>query len=79
MNLELPPQDIGTAMKPQQMVDQLEEHIVGQVGVMTFGPAFPRYEIERVRIRIPIPNPVPPAQPICSYSLHIAASWPAHY
>lgn len=35
MNLELPPQDIGTAMKPQQMVDQLEEHIVGQVGMMT--------------------------------------------
>ncbi|CBJ31925.1 conserved unknown protein [Ectocarpus siliculosus] len=30
VNLELPPQDIGTAMKPQQMVDQLEEHIVGQ-------------------------------------------------
>ncbi|CAM9463696.1 unnamed protein product [Scytosiphon promiscuus] len=30
VNLELPPQDIGTAMKPQQMVDLLEEHIVGQ-------------------------------------------------
>lgn len=32
VNLELPPQDIGTAMKPQQMVGLLEEHIVGQVG-----------------------------------------------
>lgn len=31
VNFELPPQDIGTAMKPQQMVDLLEEHIVGQV------------------------------------------------
>lgn len=31
MNFDLPPKDMGTAMKPQQMVDLLEEHIVGQV------------------------------------------------
>ncbi|CAM9395615.1 unnamed protein product, partial [Laminaria digitata] len=30
VNFELPPKDMGTAMKPQQMVDLLEEHIVGQ-------------------------------------------------
>lgn len=34
MNFELPPEDMGAAMKPQQMVDLLEEHIVGQVRAM---------------------------------------------
>lgn len=33
VNFELPPEDMGTAMKPQQMVNLLEEHIVGQVSI----------------------------------------------
>ena len=34
VNFDLPPKDMGTAMKPQQMVDLLEEHIVGQVAAL---------------------------------------------
>lgn len=47
VNFELPPQDIGTAMKPQQMVDLLEEHIVGQVRSALFSkpPSFPEVSL----------------------------------
>lgn len=31
IDFALPPEDMGAAMKPQQMVQFLEEHIVGQV------------------------------------------------
>lgn len=31
IDFALPPEDMGAAMKPQQMVHFLEEHIVGQV------------------------------------------------